>query len=438
MVAGIKRPTALWVLGGIALLVAFALAIWLFNPPQRRIRLAAGPAGSIEFRFAQRYSHILQREGVRLELVATTGALDNLARLQDPGSGIDAALVEGGSTTADESPDLVSLGTLYYLPVWVFYRGDRMPQPGQPWPHTLRIALGPEGGNPASLSRRLLIETGADFDNKELRLLGLEAAADSIVAGTIDITALVAPGASPTIQRLLRADSLHLAGFARAAARVALHPELTHLTLPEGVVDLARNIPEHDVSLVASRMSLAVHRSLHPALQYLLLDAMSEVHGGPGVFQHAGQFPAAEADDLPLSKATISYHKSGTPFLQRHLPFWVAAVLTQVGLLLIPILGIAYPVLQGAPALYATLMQHRVSRVYGYLKTVETEMAEGTVKDPAAVIAQLDALDARARKLHTSASYMAMVYTLRTHIQLIRDRLLRSLPDGGPKGDHAP
>ena len=168
MVTGIKRPTVLWVLAGIALLAAVVLAIWLFDPPQRRIRLAAGPAESAEYHFAERYSAILKREGVQLELVATSGVLESLARLQDPKAGIDVALIEGGSTSAEKSPDLVSLGTLYYRPVWVFYRGDRMPPPGQPWPHTLRIALGPEGGDSANLSRRLLLETGADFDDGEL------------------------------------------------------------------------------------------------------------------------------------------------------------------------------------------------------------------------------------------------------------------------------
>jgi len=439
MTTGIKRPTVLWVLAGIALLAAVMLAIWLFDPPQRRIRLAAGPVGSAEYRFAERYSAILEREGVRLELVSTRGTLESLARLQDREGHVDAALIEGGSTTTAKSPGLVSLGTLYYRPVWVFYRGDRMPRPGQSWPRTLRIALGAEGGDSANLSRRLLIESGADLATGDLHLLDRQAAVDSILAGTIDIAAIVAPWESSSIQQLLRADSIHVAGFERAEARVALHPELTKLMLPEGVVDLARNVPEHDVVLVASKMSLAAHRSLHPALQYLLLDALSEVHGRAGVFERAGQFPAPEPGDLPLSKATVSYHKSGTPFLQRHLPFWVAAVLTQVGLLLIPILGIAYPVLQGAPALYATLMQHRVSRVYSYLKSVEGELAEGTVKDPVAVIAKLDELDSRARKLHTTAAYMSMVYTLRAHIQLIRDRLLRSMAAGDGSGDsHAP
>ena len=424
MMATLKRPRVLYVIGGVGLLLALILAIWLFNPPQRRIRLAAGPAESAEYRFAQRYSDILRREGVKLELVATNGALDNLARLQDPKSGVDAALIEGGSTTAEKSPDLVSLGTLYYRPVWIFYRGH-MPAPGEPWPPTMRLALGPEGGNPVNLSRRLLLETGAPYTDGNLLFLGRQAAADSLIAGTIDMAAIVAPWESPTVQKLLRADSVHLSGFPRAEARVALHPELTHLVLPEGVVDLARDIPSHDVQLVASKMSMAARRTLHPALQYLLLEALTEVHSGPGVFEHAGQFPAAEPGDLPLSKATLTYHRSGPPFLQRHLPFWVAAVLTQLALLLIPILGIAYPVLQGMPALYAALMQHRISRVYGHLKLLEMEMAEGQVADPAAVLKELDALDARARRLQTSTSYVSMVYTLRAHIQLIRDRLVR-------------
>jgi hypothetical protein len=264
------------------------------------------------------------------------------------------------------------------------------------------------------------------FDSGNLRLLDREAAADSLLAGTVDIVAIVAPWESPPVQRLLRSDSVHLAGFERAGARVALHPELTLLTLPEGIVDLARNIPAHDVPLVASKMSMATKHTLHPALQYLLLEALSEVHGGPGVFEHAGQFPAPEAGDLPLSTAAATYHKSGTPFLQRTLPFWVAATLTQAGLLLIPLLGIAYPVVRGAPALYALLMQRRVNRLYIHLKLLEREMAEGKVTDPAAALAELDSLDVRARRLNAGMAYVSMVYNLRMHIQLIRDRLARA------------
>jgi TRAP-type uncharacterized transport system substrate-binding protein len=425
VVASLKRPRVLYVIGGAAIVLTLLLIGWLFDPPQRHVRLAAGPEGSIEFHFARRYSEILASEGVQLEVVATRGVHQNLALIQDPKSGIDVALIEGGTTSARQSPDLVSLGTLYYRPVWVFYRGT-LPAPGAPWPPTLRIALGPEGNDSSSLSRQLLLESGAGVDAANFRYLERPDAADSLIAGTVDAVAMVAPWDSPWVQRLLRADSIHLMPFERAAARVALHPALTKLVLPEGVVDLAKNIPDHDVPLVAAKMSMAAHRDLHPALQYLLLDALAEVHGGGGMFEHAGEFPAAEAGDLPLSKAASSHHKSGTPFLQRHLPFWVAAIITQIVLLLIPIIGILYPVLQGAPTLYEALMQHRVSRVYGHLKLLEIDIAEGKVTDKEAALKELDALDMRARRLPTSATYVSMTYTLRGHIQLVRDRLLRS------------
>ena len=422
MVAGLKRPLVLWIVAGATIALTLFLTVHLYHPPQRSLRLAAGPESSAEYHFAQQYRSILEHEGVDLEIVATRGVQENIALLRDSESGIDAALIEGGTTTAHASPHLVSLGAIYYRPVWFFYRGH-MPQPGEPWPDALRVALGPEGSDTTNLSRRLLAELGAR--TMHFRYLDRVDAVDSLIAGSVDIAVIVAPWESTHVQRLLHADSVHLAPAVRAAALVALHPALTALTLPEGVVDLAHNIPQQDVPLVAAKMSLGARRKLHPALQYLLLDALSEVHGGGDMFERPGEFPSAEAGDLPLSKAAASHYKSGTPFLQRHLPFWVAAIVTQLVLLLIPILGIAYPILQGAPALYSAIMQHRVSRVYGHLKLLEIDMADGHVDDRAAAFRELDAIEARARKLQTSASYVPMVYNLRGHIQLVRERLER-------------
>ena len=411
-----------WVFVVVTLAVTLAIVQKLFNPPKRHLRMAAGPEGTAEYLLAERYRTELARNGVRLEVVTTQGMLDNLARLEDGASGVDIALVEGGTTTAGASPELVSLGTLYYRPVWVFYRG-KLPAPGQPWPPALRIALGPEGRNPRDLAQRLLTDMGVYPDSSRLLTLEPAAAADALVGGDADVAAIVAPWESPSVHTLLLADSVHLAGFPRAEARVAMHPELTRLMLPEGVADLARNLPPADAPLVAPKVSMAVRRSLHPALQYLLLDAASEIHGGPGIFQSAGRFPAAEPGDLPLSRPAVSYHKSGAPFLQQHLPFWVAVVLTQTGLLLLPVFGVAYPLLRGAPAAYGWWMRRRVNRLYGDLKLLEVAIAEGKAGDPAELLARLDALDARASHLQTTRGFFQMVYTLRQHIQLIRDRL---------------
>ena len=427
VMASLRRPRVLMVIAAIGLIAAIAVGIWLFDPPPRGIRIAAGPPGSAEYRFAQEYQEILGREGVRVEVIATSGVLHNLRLLRDPSSPVDVGLVDGASVARADTRKLMSLGTLYYRPVWIFHRGSLpMPALGKPWPR-LRIAVGPEGDDPDDLARQMLLESNPGAESLVVTSYHRDSVDDALLRGDADVVAIAAPWESEAVQRLLLSDSASLRDVPRAAARVALRPYLTRLVLPEGVADLPRNVPDSDIQLVATRMSMGAKKGLHPALQYLLLDALAEVHGKADVFEKAGQFPAAEPDGFPLSKVAISYHKSGVPYLQRHLPFWVAALLTQVALLLIPIIGIAYPVLSGIPSLYESLIRHRVSRLYGQLKLVEIDMAEGKVEDPEAMLAELDHLDHRARRLPTSAAYIGMVYGLRGHINFVRDRLLRSV-----------
>jgi hypothetical protein len=192
------------------------------------------------------------------------------------------------------------------------------------------------------------------------------------------------------------------------------------------VADLVRNRPPKDILLMAPRVSLVVRRGLNSAVQYLLLDAATEVHSGAGVFRRAGEFPGAERGDVMLSRAAESYYKSGTPFLQRHLPFWIAVMLTQLGLILVPIAGIAYPLLSGFPALYRAWMRSRLNRLYAELKLVEAAVALRPAGPHEDLAVLLDQLAARATRMHVTSAYLQTVYFLRQHIDLVRSRLVLS------------
>jgi hypothetical protein len=72
-------------------------------------------------------------------------------------------------------------------------------------------------------------------------------------------------------------------------------PRLKHVVLWRGLIDLSRDIPNSDVDLLALRNRLLARKELHPALQYLLLQAMREVHSAP----RFGEFPAEQPNDLP-------------------------------------------------------------------------------------------------------------------------------------------
>jgi TRAP-type uncharacterized transport system substrate-binding protein len=419
-----RRHPLVW-LGVAAVLVLTAVAmVMLFKPPPRRVVMAAGPAGSPAFQFAERYRAVMARQGVPLEVLVTTGPLDNLARLRDPAGRVDIGLLSGGTTSAEESPDLVSLGTVFYTPIWVFHRGH-LPAPGEAWPRGFRVALGAEGASGGDVARRHLTAVGYPKDGPSPLALEPSAAADSLQRGRVDMVVMVEAWEAPAVHTLLAAEGIQIAIMPRVDAHVALYPYLTKLALPQGVADLVHNRPPTDVALMAPKVSLVVRSSLNSAVQYLLLEAATEVHGGAGIFQRAGQFPAAERDDLVLSRAAESYYKSGTPFLQRHLPFWIAVALTQLGLVLLPVVGIAYPLLRGIPALYRWWMRHRLNRLYAELKLVETAVADRPAGPHGDLAAQLDQLATRASGTHVTSAYLQTVYFLRQHIDLVRSRLIR-------------
>jgi hypothetical protein len=194
------------------------------------------------------------------------------------------------------------------------------------------------------------------------------------------------------------------------------------------VVDLARNRPPTEVTLFAPKASLVVRRDLHPAIQYLLLDAAEQIHSGPGIFRRPGQFPVGESVDLPLSDEARQFYRSGRPFLQRHLPFWVAVLVGRLLPLLIPLVGVVYPLLRFMPALYAWQIRWRIFRMYGELRRLEEA---GESRSPAAgsiddLAKELDRLEEKAHRLPVPQFYADVLYTLRMHIALVRERLERT------------
>jgi TRAP transporter TAXI family solute receptor len=428
------RPGEGWlrpplVVAAVALLVAsafWALAVWKPGPP-RTVTIATGPEGSAYATFGARYRAILARSGVDLRLQATAGAVENLARLRDAASGVSIAFVQAGTATAEDADPLASLGSVFHEPLWLFHRGLDVAR-GFAALRGKRMSIGLEGSGTRELALRTLRLGGIDSGSGELVSLGPGEAAARLTRGEIDIAAIVTSWDSPVVHELLTTPGVELASFPRADAHLALNPYLSKLVLPAGVADLGRNIPPADVVLVAPKASLVVRRDLHPALQYLLLDAAVEIHSPPGLFHRAGEFPAAESIDLPLSEDARQFYKSGRPFLQRYLPFWLGVLAERLLVLLIPLVGAVYPLARSAPALYAWTVRRRIFRLYGELKLIEVEMEGKTAEAPAgALLARLDDLDKRVSRLRVPRGHASLAYTLRHHIRLVRERLT-SLP----------
>jgi TRAP-type uncharacterized transport system substrate-binding protein len=375
--------------------------------------------------FAERYKAILARSGVVLQLVPSAGGVENLARLNDPHSGVMVAMVQSGLTSEEESPDLESLGTLFYEPFWFFSRAADLGARLEGL-RGMKVSIGPEGSGTRALAAQFLAFDGIDQKNAQLLPLTAAQAGDALLRGEIDAAAMVASWDTPVVRRLLDCSEIHLREFPRTNALIALHPFLSKLVLPEGVANMVTDRPRTDITVVAPKASLVVRRELHPAIQYLLLDAASEIHAAPGIFQNPGQFPAPEEEDLPLSKEANRYYKSGDPFLQRYMPFWLAVVAGRVLVLLIPVIGVAYPLVRTTPALYGWSMRRRIFRLYGELKSIEIEFETQGNRTTDDMLARLNRLEERADHLRVPRAFVTLLYTLRLHIGMVRARVKES------------
>lgn len=419
--------TAWWIvlIAGIGFVVAYQ---FVEPAPPKKIVITTGGESGAYYQFAQRYATILARNGVTLEVKASAGSLDNLARLQS--NEAQVGFVQGGVVPPKDDPDaedesgLLSLGSMFYEPVWVFYRGDKVLTRLTEL-HGKRIAIGQEGSGVRQLAKQLLDANEIPADDHLVPLAGLSAA-EELQQGRIDAAFIIAAETAPVVQVLIRSPGVKLMSFAQDRAYQRRFPFLTKLTFPRGVVDLVRDFPPDDIKVLAPTANLIIRDDLHPALRTLLLQAASEVHGKSGFFQDAGEFPSYKDPMLPLSPEAARYFKSGAPFLQRYLPFWLAVLVDRLIVLLVPIFALLIPLLKVAPAIYTWRVRRKVFRCYGELKFLEDDLNHHfEVAKLDDYRARLDALDEEASQLHVPLGFTDLVYTLREHVNLVRQILAK-------------
>jgi NMT1-like family len=312
---------------------------------------------------------------------------------------------------------------MYYEPVWVFHRlsggTDRLRQiKGR------RIAIGPQGSGTRRLGAALLTANGIAEPHGELSELSGVAAARALQQGQIHVAILVAWPDSAAVKMLINDRRVRLMNFANAEAYNRQFPYLSTVVLPRGGIDLKRDLPPHDVHLLATTAELVVREDLHPAIVGLLAGAAVEIHGGPGFFHRPGQFPSTKGDDFAISSDAERYYKSGPPFLQRFLPFWAAVFVDRMIVLLVPIIALLIPLFRILPMLYNWRINSRIYRYYGQLRFLEDEVLSQPIAGKSTeYLARLDGIEAQINRLPIPLAFNNQVYTLREHIDLVRARI---------------
>ncbi|MBI3903823.1 MAG: ABC transporter substrate-binding protein [Nitrosomonadales bacterium] len=416
-------------------LVGIFSALWFIDTaPPDTITLIAGPKDSEFQRHAEAYRRILARNGVKLNIIPSQGSLENLVHLSDPGFHIDVGFVQGGLLQGGvlqglNTEQLVSLGSIFYEPMMVFYRGetaiDRLSRF-----NGKRLAIGTVSSGTHALASALLKANGIESGGAtELLEMDADEAATELLANRIDAVFVMGDSASlQLISGLLHAPGIRLMSFAQAEAYTRNIVYLNKLELSAGAIDLGQNIPEQNVLLLAPTVELVARSGLHPALSDLLLEAAHEVHGSAGLLQQRGEFPAALEHEFRISEEARRYYTSGKSFLYRNLPFWLATLVSRILMVIVPIIVVLIPGLRLLPPLYRWNIRRRIARWYGALLELERGLlAKCTPEQQVALLKRLDDIERAVNKMKVPKSFGDQFYGLRQHIGFVRERLLRQV-----------
>ncbi len=432
-----------WLAGLVALfLIALGAGavLWVvLSAPPRSITIASGPPGSTFERHAQAYQKALAGQGITLHIVPTSGSLDNLLRLQDPAVQIDLAFVQGGLVGAKEDPPagLVSLGSVGYQPLWIFYRGEtriaRLSELAGK-----RIGIGADGSGVKALAREMLKANGiADGPTTLVEQATVDGARD-FQAGKLDTIFLMGDSApTATLRTLIRAPGIQAFTFTQAEAYVRRLSSLylNKVVLPQGALDLGQNIPAQDVTLVGPCVELLAREGLNSAISDMVLDIAQKVHGRAGLFAKRNEFPAPLVHEFPLSADAVRFYKSGKGLTYRLIgSFWVANLINRLLVVLVPLLLVLIPLMRLLPIVYRWSVLLRVYRHYRPLVRLEREMGPGLTPAAAqSLLPRLDAIEQAASALRLPVSFSSQFYDLRYHVAFVRRRLRAiAFPDEVP------
>ena len=421
---GIKICRLLTGLAAIAVVMASVslILVYFFPAPPSTVTLATAFKGASFDYYGRRYKDRLARDHINLELRETVGAVENLSLLQDPDSGIDAAFIAGGISNGKQAPGLLSLGIIYNNAFWVFYSSSQSIE-HLPQLKGKRIAVGPVGSATRQAAERVLGLAGVSESTATFLPFAGVAAVEALKDGKVDIVWILGALEVPAVQALLKNPDVRLLSFEMADAYTRIYPDLVQLTLPRGVLDIEKNIPSSDVSLVANVNRVLVRSDLHPEIVYLLLKTMLEEHSEPGIFSRPGEFPKSTDPEYPLHASAVEFYKNGPSFMQRHIPLWLSVHIQRLIAVIATIIAIVIPLFHYLPMLYRWTVRRRLLYWYGRLQALEASInSNPSGKHLTEVQIELQRIDEAVSRIHFPLAFSDQVYNLRSHIEIVRRR----------------
>lgn len=422
----IYNPLAITGAFFVLLTILFGVLWILVPPPPKSIEMATGFPTGLYYQFGERLKTELASDGVNLDVRSTGGTIDNLNLLNDPKSGVDFAMVQGGVAKISDYPNLVSIAGMFYEPIWVWYReGAFKSESGQlkilSQLKGKRVSIGNEGSGTLALVKDLLQASGiADKEIGAERLKPDEALV-KLSNGELDAVFIVAAAEAPILRKFYSIPGIRLMNFDQADAYTRNLPYLSKVAVPRGLLSIQYDQPRQDIQVMAATATMVAHDNVSPALVSLLLGASYDILKSYSRLQKVGEFPSSTGLDFPLHVDAEIYLKDGPSFLHRHLPFWTAVWAGRFVKIVIPLLVILIPLFTYIPTTKNFLLRLKLAQVYEELKVIERNAQNPALKEKN--FKDLEDIERRVGNIKVSMLDAKELYDLKGHVGEVRMRL---------------
>ena len=416
-----------WFYASLAALL-FAVFVIKFNPlPPDQVFLGAGQKGSSYRQLGKQFAAYFSHYGIDLQTVDSRGLSEDLGRVIAPESPVSAGFYVAGSANPETMKDLVSLGSIQYSPLWVFYCGPEIVSvDGLPELLKRRVAVGNARSSSHAVVEKIAALHGVDVNAAQnlMEMPHLEAV-EKLRKGEIDAMFVMDSLDSPLIQSVMHAPGIHILDFKRASAYEKQLPFLHELVIPTGSLDLRHNEPSHDIHLLGTTVTLLVEADTHSVVQWIFLKAARHISNTrQQFFSEPGYFPVYLDRSLPLSKVAKRYYQDGLPPLANHVPLWLADFIDRVWFYLLAGLTILIPAFRTLVASRTYYSHQVIENAFIHLYDIDRRISSlDSIEAADALLAELARLSGTVEDTWIASNNIKAYYSFKPRIKNVRDAI---------------
>jgi uncharacterized protein len=402
---------------------SFYLTSKFIEPSSKKeITIATGSIDGEYYNTALKYKEILEKQKVKVNILTSNGSMENIQFLNDKKA--DIAFVQNGIDFLKKQTEIKAIASIYYEPLWIFYKNDEYKMDYLIQLITKRVSLGREKSGTEDLALKMLNDNGINNENTQLLNNSTAEAKDLLIKGEIDAMFIVSSPNSKIIKELLENPDIKLFNFKRAKAYSRKYTFLESTPLYEGTIDLYRNLPSEDINLLSTTANLIVRNGFSDELTRLILKEIKKVHNKKELFEAANQFPNIENLTIDINEDADRYFTYGDTWLEKIFPYWIASNIDRLSILLIPLITLMIPLSKGFFPLYRWSIRSKIYKWYEQIHKIDliTEYeSQDKLQD---CLAQITILKKEIKQeTKVPLSYMGEYYDLIMHLELIISKI---------------